>query len=659
MAESELSGNTISKGQGKSRKTSTESSQSPKVAQPSCLRGAFIRIFLKRAEPNNRTEEDPSSNQNTEDQEEVRGKKRRVTASIFRLPCLRPAETTGNDIQDKTEEQSSDVIQEEELKPYSKASFLRKIRCYRLMREKDASEKDKVIEMAQRKHDKENAEVKRYKEKVLEQTEEGLQSINHDEVVGEKGKDPTEQAIGLGAAGNNFQEQDFKVEDAGKNENNLRKQECCTGKLSRSGEESMKMEDSAQSLGGMGIDLTEQESPLSVLLEGEVSLLDDKNLAEQEDQMGKVELKEHLLAGVGEQKEDMLEEKTYAEKVRDLDNALSDVVSQPEEVGKQEKQEEAKEKDSSKQEGCDIVITNTEESVGAVQKYLPENKCRTDELGDSGNYLSEQEVHTEKAGNAENNLEDIEDTMNCLAEQDGQKEMKGFEDRDMTQDSQGDIADKMENNVLEKESGEESHVEIGGGQENNLVDQDSHTEKKENSRKETSQQDIVKDGPVADFEDNTVEIPGVSLDDQNEQISTNEGFTRTILNQKTVISETSQLQDSSAERTLGSEDNEELLASIMKKTTTNNTVTCTSSEEAHKQVIGLQKEVLTSTNAMDLTHQEPHILHTSVNNEDDGKGCENADLGTLRVEVKDMVEWMVQEASDRLSNYAQDSEGTG
>lgn len=647
MAESELSGNTISKGQEKPRKTSTVSSQSPKAAQPSCLRGAFIRIFLKRAEPNNRTEEDPSSSQHTEDQEEVRGKKRRVTGSIFRLPCLRPAETTGNDIQDKTEEQSNDVVQEEELKPYSKASFLRKIRCYRLMREKDATEKDKVIEMAQRKHDKENAEVKRYKERVLEQTEECL---NHDKVMGEKGKDTTEQAKSLGEAGNDFQEQDFNVEDVGESENSLRKQECCTGKLSGSGEESVKMEDPAQGVGSTGKDLAEQESSLSVLLVGEVSLLDDKNLAEQEDQMGKVEQKEHVLVGEREQKEDMLEQKNCAAKVRDLDNALSDKVSQPEDVGKQEKQEEAMEKDLPKQEGCDIVITD--ESVGAMQKYLPENKCPTDELGDGGNYLSEQEGHKEKVGNTENNLvEDMGDTMSCLAEKDGQKEMKGLENRDKTEkDSQGDIADKMENKVLEKDSAEDSHVEKGRGQENNLVDEDSHTEKVENTKKETSQQDIVKDGPVGDFEDKTVEISGVPVGGQDEENSTNnifnQGVTMTILNQETVISETSQLQDSSAERTLGSEDNEEHLASIRKKTTTINIITCTSEEE-----------VLKSANAMDLTHQEPHILHTCVNNEDDGMGCENADLGSLREEVKDMVEWMVQEASDRLSHYAQD--GTG
>ncbi|XP_075690578.1 uncharacterized protein LOC142658852 isoform X2 [Rhinoderma darwinii] len=687
MAESELSGNTKPKGQEESRKASTQSSQSPKTSQPSCLRGAFIRLFAKRTEPNNRAEEDPTSIQNTEDPEGVRGKKRRVAGSIFRLPCLRPAETTANDIKDKTEDQSSDVVQEEELKPYSKASFLRKIRCYRLMREKDATEKEKVIEMSQRKYDRENAEVKQYKgqERVLEQSEEGLQCITHGEVVVLKGKDTTEQECqveSLGEAGNDFLEQVFDEEHVGEQENSLTKQECCTGKL-RELEEIIQIEDPSQGLGGMGRDLVKNESFVETLKEkgalpeGEGSLLKtpaEKNLAEQESQREKVEKMENVLDAVTEQKEGVIEPNNYSTKVGDLDNALSDNIGQPEVVRKQEEhmsnqEEGALEKDLPGQEGDGIMITNTEESLGAIQKCFPENKCDTDELGDAGKYLGVEEGHAEKVGNTENNLSgqqglenDMEDTRNYLSELGGQIDMRGLEEKARTEwDSQGDIAHKMDNDVLDKDSHgeEESHVEIGGDQEKDLVDQESHAEKVENTWKDISEQDsqYTQAETVGECEDNSTEVSGISLGAQNKQNFTNnsnQGLTITILNQESVTSETCLPQDPSAKRTLGSENNEELVASVKKKSTANNT--SPSSEEAHTHVLGLQKEVLTSTNTMDLTYQNHDILHACVNNEDDGE--ESPDLGSLRVEVKDMVEWMVQEASDRLAHYTQESEGT-
>ncbi|KAG9478243.1 hypothetical protein GDO78_013310 [Eleutherodactylus coqui] len=648
MAESERSGNTKSKDQEKPRKPSTESSQSPKAAQPSCLREAFIRIFPKRAEPNNKTEEDPSSNQNTDDQAGVRGKRRRVTGSIFRLPCLRPAETTGNDIQNKTEEQSNDVVQEEELKPYSKASFLRKIRCYRLMREKDATEKEKVIEMAQRKHDRENAEVKQCKERVIEQSEEGLQSMNQDEVVGEKETETTEQGC-----------------HAKKQDVSLGKQECCTGKLHELGKDSVKIEDPAQDLGEVGKDSAEQESCVetlkekSVLLDVDVSLPYDKNLAEQESQIRKVEKLENVLDEVKEQKKEVMEQK-----LGNVDNALSDSMVQPEEVRKQEKRtpnQKDMEIDLPAKESRDLVIVNTGDSEGTMQK------C-SDELRDAGNYLSEQKERTEKVGNTENNLsgqqcleEDMENTRNCLPEQDSQKEMKELETKGtMTgQNSQGDIADKLK--IKESHGKKEDHSERGGDQKNNLVDQDGPVE---NTMKEISNQDsqyTMKDAEaeiLGELVDNTTKVSGVSSDAQNvTNTMSNPGFISTILNQEFVSSETFQRQDSPVKMTLGSEDNEEL-ASVRKKTTTNDIITYTSSEVAHTQVLGLQKEVLTSTITMDLTYQDPHI-HTYVNNKEDDMGCGSKDLGSLREEVKDMVEWLVQEASDRLSHYAQEAEGTG
>ncbi|XP_069798744.1 involucrin-like [Dendropsophus ebraccatus] len=591
MADSDLSGIAISKGQEKPRKTSTESSQSPKATQPSCLRGAFIRIFLKRTEPNNRTEEDSTSNQNTDqDQEGVRGKKRRVTGGIFRLPCLRPAETTGNDIQDKTEEQGNDVVQEEELKPYSKASFLRKIRCYRLMREKDATEKEKVIEMGQRKHDRENAEGKQHKEKVLEQNEEGLQDSNHEEAVGEKGKDTTEQACHATGLGEATEEQDVNVKHVEEQENSLRKEERCTGKLPQ--EESLTIEDPTESLEGTGKDLAEQESCVVTVKEkSKGSLLDVKKVAEQESQIDKAEQEEQVLAG--RQEEDVPEQRNHAAQVEDTDCALSDNVSQAEETGRQEKQEEALGTDSPKKD--------TEEPTGAVQKCNPESKCPTDVLGDSGNCVSEQEGLTVKVGNTENNVLEQQ----CLEkdmEQDGKKE-KGLEDKDVTE--QVSQEDKLENNVLEKVSREKNHADVDGGQEDNLVDQDSHIN---NEISQPGSQCTGKDEKtegLVESEDKVMEVLEVSLDVKVEQ-------------------------------------NEP-------------------SEDVHTQVVELPKQVQTSTNTMDITFQEADILHTCVSNdgEDDGMKCKNTELGSLRVEVQDMVEWLVQEASDRLSHYTQESDGTG
>ncbi|XP_069602652.1 golgin subfamily A member 6-like protein 22 [Ranitomeya imitator] len=796
LQESELSENTISKLEEKPRKISVKSNQSPKAAQPSCLRGAFVRIFVKKTEPNNKTnktEEDPSSSQITEDQEEAKGKKRKVTGGIFRLPCLRAAETTGNnDIQDKTEEQSNDGVQEEELKPYSKASFLRKIRCYRLMREKDSTEKEKVIEMAQRKHDRENVDVKPCKEKVVEHSEEGLQSIEHVDVMEEKRKDTTEQESQekkLGKADNDVQEQEcsqigegenslkkeeccsgklsgpgkesekneglgqgvgemgkdlaeqenslknqecstgklsglleesvkieepaqdlggmstdlveqksnlkkqecckgtlskqgedsVKIEehvgnmdkDLVEHENSLEIQECCIGKLSATGEESVKIEDPMQDLGGMSEDLAEQNSlkkqecgkeilsklgeesvkieepakglggmgedmaeqktcvetlkEKGILLEGGLSRQEDKNLAEKESQIEKVE---KMLDGdgVGEQEKGVLEEKSYGVKVGDLDKALSDNVSQAKEVGKQERgEEEVMEKDLPKKESEELVCTK------------------------ENTFASELESQTESMGNTENNLsgqqnleEDLEDVRNFLSGQDGE-----IEEKDMTeQQSQGDRADqKVEN---ERSHGDkESHDEVVNDQGNKLVVLKSLVERTLNDTpKETLQ----------DFEDNTTKVSEVSLDVQDEQHYMNNMSNQgpSMLDQEPVNSET--CKDSSTKMTLGSEDNE----SIGKKTMTNNIITCASSEEANTQVLGLPKEkVLASKNAIDHTYQEENILHTCVNDQDDGMGCENTDLGTLRVEVKDMVEWLVQEASDRLSNYADESEGTG
>ncbi|XP_056394506.1 uncharacterized protein LOC130290637 [Hyla sarda] len=645
MAESD----TISKGQEKPRKSSTESSKSPKTAQPSCIRGAFVRIFLKRAEPN-KTEEDQISNRNTEDQEGVRGKKRRVTGGIFRLPCLRPAETTGNDIQDKTGEQGNDIVQEEELKPYSKASFLRKIRCYRLMREKDATEKEKVVEMVQHKHDKEGAEVKQCKERVVEQNEEGLQNINQEEVVEEKGKDTIEQgshAKGLGEAGNDSEEQDLNVEHVGEHEKSLRKQECNTGKFLK---EIMKREDQTQSVGGMGKGLAEQESGVETLeennelLEDGETLQEDKKIEKQETHIDKIEQKEQVLLG---KHEGDIEQSNCEAKARALDNALSDMVSQPDEMERQEEQEEAMDKDLPKQD--------TEESVDVMEKYCPENKCHIDKLEESGNYNSEQE----EEGNAKNNgPQHLEKNMK---EEVCHKET-GLQEKDMAdRDSQAEFADKFEDNVLENNSIEESHAEVDGGQENNLVDKDSYTKNADNSRKQISHpgsQYLVKDGlaeTVGEFEGKPVEVSEVSLDVQDDHIVTNylpkQELTKTNMNKDTV---TCQLKDSSVKKTLGSEDNEELLASIIKKTTANNILNCAAFEDVHTHVVELQKEVL--TNATDLPYQEAHIC---VSNKDDGMGCESADLGSLKVEVQDMVEWLVQEASDRLSNYTQKTEGTG
>ncbi|XP_073497758.1 uncharacterized protein [Phyllobates terribilis] len=813
LQESELSENTISKLEEKPRKTSTESSQSPKAAQPSCLRGAFVRIFLKKTEPNNkinRTEEDPSSSQNTEDQEEVKGKKRKVTGGIFRLPCLRAAEKTGNkDIQDRTEEQSNDGVQEEELKPYSKASFLRKIRCYRLMREKDSTEKEKVIEMTQRKHDKENVDVKQCKEKVLEQSEEGLQNIKHVDVVGEKRKDTTEQesqcqAKSLGKADNDVQEQELSQvgegenslkkqecftgklsgpgkeseknkgpgqgageidkdiaeqekslknqecctgklsgpseesvtieepaqdlgdkskdlveqknnlkkqeccketlskqgedsvkieehagnmdknleehenslkqqeccigklsateesvkteepaqdlgdmsEDLAEQKNNLKKQECCKETLSKLGEESVKIEEPAGSLGGMDEDLAEQKSCVEtlkekgILLEGGLSLQEDKNVAEQENQTEKVE---KMLDGDGVQEHEKgaLEQKGYGVKVDDLDKALSDIVSQPKEVGKQEKGEEVVMKiDLPKEDSHSVMITGTEE--------LACTKANT--------FASQLESHRENIGNPENNMSaqqheegDIKDVRNIFSGQDGQIEMKGLEQKDMTEwESQGDRADQRVEN--ENHGDKESHDEVASDQGNKLVDQKSQVER------------ALKDTPtetLEDFEDNTAKVSGVSLDVQDEQHYTSNMSNQgpSMLNQESVTSEP--CQDSSTKKTLGSEDNKQFLESIGKKTATN-IISCASSEEANIKVLGLVKEeVLTPKYAIDHTYQEEHILHTCVNDKDDGMGCESTDLGTLRVEVKDMVEWLVQEASDRLSHYADDSEGTG
>ncbi|XP_077141894.1 uncharacterized protein LOC143805983 [Ranitomeya variabilis] len=809
LQESELSENTISKLEEKPRKISVKSNQSPKAAQPSCLRGALVRIFVKKTEPNNKTnktEEDPSSSQITEDQEEVKGKKRKVTGGIFRLPCLRAAETTGNnDIQDKTEEQSNDGVQEEELKPYSKASFLRKIRCYRLMREKDSTEKEKVIEMAQRKHDRENVDVKPCKEKVVEHSEEGLQSIEQVDVMEEKRKDTTEQESQekkLGKADNDVQEQEFSQIGEGENslkkqeccsgklsgprkesekneglgqgvgemgkdlaeqENSLKNQECCTGKLSGLLEESVKIEEPAQDLGGMSTDLVEQKSNLKkqeccketlskqgedsvkieehvgnmdkdlvahensleiqeccigklsataeesvkkeepmqdlrgmsedlveqknslkkqecskeilsklgeqsvkieepakglggmgedmaeqktcvetlkekgILLEGGLSLQEDKNLAEQESQIEKVE---KMLDGdgVGEQEKGVLEEKGYGVKVGDLDKALSDNVSQAKEVGKQDRGEEVMEKDLPKKESHSVMITGPEELV-----------CTKENT-----FASELESQTESMGNTENNLsgqqnleEDLEDVRNFLSGQDGEIEMKGLEEKDMTeQQSQGDRADQK----VEKERShgdKESHDEVVNDQGNKLVVQKSQVER------------TLKDTPketLQDFEDNTKKVSEVSLDVQDEQHYMNNMSNQgpSMLDQEPVNTET--CQDSSTKMTLGSEDN----ASIGKKTMTNSIITCASSEEANTQVLGLPKDkVLASKNAIDHTYQEENILHTCVNDQDDGMGRENTDLGTLRVEVKDMVEWLVQEASDRLSNYAEESEGTG
>ncbi|KAM4020564.1 uncharacterized protein ACNLHF_000937 [Anomaloglossus baeobatrachus] len=776
VQESELSENTISKLEEKPRKTSIESSQSPKSAQPSCLRGAFVRIFLKKTEPNNKTnktEEDPSSSQNTEDQEEVKSKKRKVTGGgIFRLPCLRAAETTGNnDIQDTTEEQKNDGVQEEELKPYSKASFLRKIRCYRLMREKDSTEKEKVIEMAQRKHDRENVDVKQCKEKVLEQSEEVLQSIKHEDVVGEKRKDIAEQesqAKLLAKASDDVQEQGFTVEqvegenslkkqvccigklggpgeeseksegsaqsdgDMGKDlakpnslknqkccteklsgpseesvkteepaqdlggtskdlaeqKNNFKKQECCKEtlrkqeensmkieehagsmdkdlaehekcleeqeccmeKLSASGDESVKVEEPVQDVGGMTEDLAEEKNSLkkqecckeesvkieepakglggigedlaeqkacaetlkekSVLMESGLGILEDKILGEQESKIQKVE-KMLDAGGVQEQENGVLQQKGYGAKVGDLYKDFSDNKSQPEEVRQQEGGEE-------------VMITGTEEL--------------------------ESEGHTEKMGNTKNNLsgqqclkEGIEDVRNFLSGKDSDIEMKGLEEKEMTEwESHGDSSDQK----VEKEShgDKEGHVEIGGDQGSNLVDQKSQVERNlKDPQAET----------LRDFEEKNVEV---SLDAQNEHCTKN--MSNQELNQESITSETS--QGFSVKRSLGSEDNKELLESIGKKNTTNDIITCAFSEDANIQVVGLQKEeVLSPKNTIDLTYQEEHILHTCANDQDDGIGCESTDLGSLRVEVKDMVEWLVQEASDRLTHFADESEGTG
>ncbi|KAM3910799.1 uncharacterized protein RB166_019613 [Leptodactylus fuscus] len=643
MAESELSGNTISKELETSRKSSTESNQSPKAAQQSCLRGALIRIFPKRAEPNNTTAEDQASNQSTKDQEGGRGKRRRVSGSIFRLPCLRPAETTANDIQDKPGEPSHDVIQEEELKPYSKASFLRKIRCYRLMREKDATEKEKVAEMAQRKHDKENAEVKQHKERVLEQREEGPQSMNHDEA----GKDTMQQeqhAKTLEVAGNDFQEH---VEEPGSS----RKQESCMEKLPE--EESEKIEDPAQGLEGTGQDLVGQEGcdetlqNKSALLEGEVNLVEDKSLAEQQSQIDEID-------GARDQEEVVLEQKSLTAKLEDLD------VGQPEQVGKQEKpkpeeDEGTNEKDLPMQESQDSVRTNTE---SRMEKTIPEDKCHRDEGGDAGNHLSEEEGHTDKVEHTTNNLSGQqcaeEDTRNSLPDQGGQEEMK---EKDMAE--QGDIVDNLENN--EGHGDKEDHVETGdeSDQKNNL---DSQVENTWEKVSQEDSQDIVKTRAetLEELEDNPVEVSEVSLDIQEEKdltnMSSNEGLAVSTLNKEPV---TCQLQDLPLKKTLDSEDNEELLTSVKKKTTPNNILTSASSEEEHTQVLGLQKEVLISPNTIDLTYQDSDIRHTCVSNEDNGTECEGQDLDSLKVEVQDMVEWMVQEASDRLSVFTDESEGTG
>ncbi|XP_063791787.1 uncharacterized protein LOC134947880 [Pseudophryne corroboree] len=759
MGEPETSGNTTSKRQEKTRRTSGDSNTAPKADQSSCLREAFICLFLKRTEHNDRGEDPPTKNQSTEDKESFRVKKQRVMGgSIFRLPCLRPADSTdscehSNNPQDKIEEHGNQVMAEEELKPYSKASFLRKIRGYRLMRERDTTEKEKVIEIAQCTHSMESV-VKEHREQKSENV---LEPNNHEDMVEEKGKVMSEQeswTIVLGGKVHNLLEQDGHAECTGKMDFSLREKESpavirdqgkdlpqqkghgeravnigkdpvkLESQVEIVGNMSQKQESHTKGAGGMkdfleeasctekledlgselveklkdlGSELVEKLEDLGSELEEKVEDLSSESTEKVEDLASDMEEK---MEDLGSELKEKVEDKgtefvekeedlksELEEKVEDLGSELLEHGSKTERVWKQEK-DSPNQKNKAKKLGHqakDLIENKSQpEVLGKVGNYILEQDSHAQEVREKGTDLLEQDSHAHEVSKLGNSLPEQERQAvevvkvfigqdshagevgkiryeNNLPEQDIQVKMLGEVGKDLSEfESCGGIAQELENDLFEMGSHTENAGKCGiiclqtescaknvGEQGKNSLEQDTfYLEKVEEPGKELPEQShkeivkvqkkvIVAKGSqahkVGESGQNTKEFPQASSSAEDGFRGIQEGAH---LFQGFVPSDACP-QDSFTLRASG--ENGELDTSVRKKSLATNTTSITILEEPQTQQESSQKS----------------------EDKDDMIGCEATDWGSLKVEVTDMVQWLVEEASDRLTYYTQESDGTG
>ncbi|XP_077336405.1 uncharacterized protein LOC143981983 [Lithobates pipiens] len=463
----ETSENAVSEGHDRSQRTSMES---PKATQPSCLRGGFICLFLKRTEQDRSLEEASSSNQSTEDKHGVRGKKRKVlSGNIFRLPCLRPAERTETGEQvNKVDEQGNQAIPEEELKPYSKASFLRKIRGYRLMRERDATEKEKVIEMEQC---KEGFFVEEHHEKKIDLGGKDTKPKRYEDILGGKGKMSEEKES----------EEMMKEEKGSKVLQQAEKAELSADqgdreiKNLRDPEKTMDEKDNAE----MSIGVKRN------------SMAEHKNATDNVEELGN-DLKEqenHAGKSNGHKDKDILGQETHKE-VEDLGNKIT----------KQEQTEGIPEPGDS----IKILEINSKR-VHELDNDLQEHNqfIHTKKADDVANYLPENGVIMENAEKLENDLQEQkspeENTGDIAKSSPTQEESEGRARSEFSehkkdgevlpvvidQESHAEIAedtqkkqDKVEE-LVENLPKIKTHEEVVEESESHLIDRDSYKEKRD------------------------------------------------------------------------------------------------------------------------------------------------------------------------------------
>ncbi|XP_073454848.1 uncharacterized protein [Aquarana catesbeiana] len=466
----ETSENAVSEGHDRSQRTSMES---PKATQPSCLRGGFICLFLKRTEQDRSLEDASSSNQSTEDKHEVRGKKRKVlSGNIFRLPCLRPAERKeiGEQINaqvNKVDEQGNQAIPEDELKPYSKASFLRKIRGYRLMRERDATEKEKVIEMEQC---KEGFFVEEHHEKIIDLGGKVTKPKIHEDILGDKGKMSEEKESdeimkGEKACKVEARKVELSADQGDREIKNLRDPEKTVDEKDN-GEMNIgvkrncmaEYKNPTNNVEELGNDLKEQESHA-----GKGNRHKDKDILSQEshkeivEDLGNKITKQEQTEGIPEPGDSANNLEINSKRVHELDDDLQehnqfihtkkadDVANDLPENG--------------------VIMEN----AGKLENYLQEQKCPEENTGDIAKSSTTQEESEGRARSAFSEHKKDGEVLPDVIDQESHAEIA--ED---TQKKQDKVEESVENLPKIK-----THEEVVGESESHLIDRDSYKEKRD------------------------------------------------------------------------------------------------------------------------------------------------------------------------------------
>ncbi|XP_068105550.1 myb-like protein X [Hyperolius riggenbachi] len=729
--------NAVSEGQEKPLGISAES---PKASQPTCLRGGFTRLFLKRTEQNNTPEDSSINNQNTEEMHGIRGKKRRVLGgNMFRIPCFRSAERTDTGEHNKgqldsTEQQCHQTAPEEDLKPYSKASFLKKIRGYRLMREREATEKLKVIEVDQR---NEGSAIGEHSKKHLELGRKVAEHESHENILARKGKAVQKQSLESRRTRSNDQNQG-SISELKKDEGNTIQQQECQDKNIRDLVETVYEKKSCgEREDGKRQDLAEPTSQGDKVEKLEHDLQEQGNKADREKKKGNMIEHENLIARPEGQchkttkqptgrelgptnnletqqvKAEMVQEteNTLLQHSKDMqtkkmeavandltEQGLGDTMEKPSNVLPEDGSPKTKVTELEKGLPEQKSNINNEEKLEAELKQknkyaksementllgqvchaevpvdlgysgcAEDSRKNEDKLKGSAGNVAEHKSHPEKLGESEHSSveKDINEKQakdHFLKESNSPENIGQPENCCLEHNNHIHIVVETDG-LVQKETKPRDHLqeqENVNGIRDCLVGQESQTKKRGESEGQIRcSENVEATVPPHDGYENTEGKTKVQL---LEKCTDYEGGscdhllkqeTKKMLEENNCVEDLRKLEKVLSSKGKDSSDKDEILITH---------IICTATpEESCAELPTFKANKAAKPVNVHFYKQETN--QDDIQDGDNGMmECENTDWASLQVEVKDMVQWLVDEASDRLTDlatdYTQDPPGT-